>query len=117
MKLTENQLFERVINEVHESSNVTVALNENCEYIAVNSVACNYLGIEASTLLGKSALDLYPEITASLNHRNILKALSGLSLDNQRIESRKGHILLTSYRPFSHNGAVKAIIISGKIPR
>lgn len=66
MKLTENQLFERVINEVHESSNVTVALNENCEYIAVNSVACNYLGIEASTLLGKSALDLYPEITASL---------------------------------------------------
>ncbi|MBI3520603.1 MAG: PAS domain-containing protein [Bacteroidetes bacterium] len=116
MTLTENQLYERVIKEVHESPNITVALNENCEYIAVNSVACDYLEMKANMLLGKSALDLYPEITASLNHRNILKALSGHSLDNQRVESRKGHILRTSYRPFSLDGTVKAIVISGKLP-
>src|SRR4051812_46305736 len=102
--------YKEIIQRVMDSPHISVAVDEKIQYIAVNDVACTYLKIKSTDLLGKSALDLYPEIIASKNHRNMLKALSGLSLDDELIESRMGDLLVTSYRPFFMEGQVKAII-------
>jgi len=96
---------------------ISVAVDAKIQYIAVNDAACAHLNIKPGDLIGKSALDIYPEIIASENHRNILKALSGESIDGELIESRAGALLLTSYRPVFLEESVKAIILTGIVQK
>jgi hypothetical protein len=103
-----------VIAEVKGNENICVALDEQLEYIAISDTACRYLCVKAENLLGKNMLEVYPEITASRNHRNILKAFSGVTIKNEPIESRMGDLLLTSYNPVLSAGCVIAVIVCGK---
>jgi len=102
-----------VVKEVMASPDFSVAVDEKIQYIAVNDVTCEYLNIKPEDLLGKNALDIYPEIIASKNHRNILKAISGESIEGELIESRTGGLFITSYRPVFMDEQVKAIILTG----
>jgi PAS domain S-box-containing protein len=111
--MADQDFYQEVIKEVMSCPDISVAVDDKIKYIAVNEAACRHLSIKPDDLLGKSALDLYPEIIASKNHRNILKALSGHSIEGELIESRAGALLLTSYRPVIMDEQVKAIILTG----
>jgi hypothetical protein len=117
MRESSDSKLNEVINEVNDSSNICVAVDTTLKYIAVNETACGYLRVEPGNILGKYMLELYPEITASRNHRNILKALSGLPVNNEPIESRMGDLLLTSYKPVKSGERIIAVIVCGKLQR
>lgn len=113
---THTDLFqELVINTVNESDKICVAVDEHLNYIALNNVACSYLKIPPDDLIGKCAIQVFPEIIASRNHRNILRALSGKFIESDLVESRKGDILKTSYTPVFIDNQVKAVILQATV--
>ena len=113
---TQTDLFQDlVIKPVLESDQICVAVDEHLNYIALNKVACSYLNIQPEDLIGKCAIQVFPEIIASRNHRNILRALSGKIIEADLVESRKGDILKTSYLPVFIEGQVKAVILQATV--
>ena len=104
-----------VIKPVLESDQICVAFDEHLNFIVLNKVACSYLNIQPEDLIGKCAIQVFPEIIASRNHRNILRALSGKFIDADLVESRMGDILQTSYRPVFMQGQVKAVILKATV--
>ena len=113
---TQTDLFQDlVIKPVLESDQICVAFDEHLNFIVLNKVACSYLNIQPEDLIGKCAIQVFPEIIASRNHRNILRALSGKFIDADLVESRMGDILQTSYRPVFMQGQVKAVILKATV--
>jgi PAS domain-containing protein len=110
-----NEFRVQVATEVAGSKNICVAIDKELHYLAFNEAACAYLKIRAADLLGKSALQVYPEIIASRNHRNILRALSGEVIVDDLVESRMGNILKASYRPVFVNKEVQAVILDATV--
>lgn len=110
-------ILQSVIKHVNSSSFISVALNDQLVYIAINSIACAYLKLEPKDIVGKAVLEKYPEVTASKNHRNILTAFSGETIENELIESRMGDTLITSYKPYLYRNKVVAVVVKGKKSR
>ncbi len=110
-----DQFYDQVISDVMKSKDICVAVDEHLNYIALNQVAFTYLHIKQDDLLGKNAIQVFPEIIASRNHRNILKALSGKFIAGELIESRMGDILETSYTPVIFDKEVKAVILNATL--
>ena len=110
-----DHFLELVINTVNASNEICVAVDEHLNYIALNKLACSYLMIQPEDLLGKCAIQVFPEIIASRNHRNILRALSGKFIESDLVESRKGDILKTSYTPVFIENEVKAVILQASL--
>lgn len=106
-----DQFDELIIKTVLSSDKICVAVDDHLNYIAINKVACDYLNIPPENLIGKCAIQVFPEIIASRNHRNILRALSGKFIESDLVESRKGDILKTSYTPVLIDQQVKAVIL------
>ncbi len=111
------KILKQVLNHVNSSPYISVALNDKLIYIAINSIACSYLHLENKDIIGQAALEKYPEVIASKNHRNILTALSGATIENELIESRMGDTLITSYKPYLYKNKVVAVVIEGKKSR
>ena len=79
------------------------------------ALACSYLKIKPETLVGKSAVQVYPEIIASKNHRNMLRAHSGVKIPEDFVETRMGDIVKVSYTPVVIDKEVKAVILNAVI--
>jgi hypothetical protein len=114
-KYTVEDFYEGVTREVMECSDICVAVDEHLSYIALNEVACQYLGIQAEAFIGISAIQKFPEIIASRNHRNMLRALSGEVIESDLVESRVGDVLRTSYTPVLAGKEVKAVILRATV--
>ena len=112
---TVEDFYDDVTREVMESNDICVAVDEHLTYIALNEVACRYLCIQADDLVGISAIQRFPEIIASRNHRNMLRALSGDVIESDLVESRMGDILETSYTPVYSGKEVKAVILRASV--
>ena len=108
---TVEDFYNEVTREVMQSSDICVAVDEHLTYIALNDVACQYLRIQPDMLIGISAIEKFPEIIASRNHRNMLRALSGEMIESDLVESRMGDMLQTSYSPVYSGKEVKAVIL------
>lgn len=115
VEFSADPIYNTVIAEVEKSKDITVAVDENLNYIAVNETACAYLKVKPEALLGKSAIQLYPEIIASRNHRNMLRARSGEYIPADLVESRMGDILKTSYTPVIIAGEVRGVILNATL--
>jgi PAS domain-containing protein len=112
---TVENFYDEVTREVMECLDICVAIDEHLAYIALNEVACQYLGIEAEDLIGISAIEKFPEIIASRYHRNMLRALSGEMIESDLVESRVGDVLRTSYTPVLAGTEVKAVILRATV--
>ena len=110
-----DQFQELVINTVNTSDQICVAVDEHLNYIALNMQACSYINIEPGELVGKCAIQVFPEIIASRNHRNILRALSGKFIEGDLVTGRKGDILKTSYTPIFIDNQVRAVILQATV--
>jgi PAS domain-containing protein len=112
---TGGEFHKEVIWNVTNSPDICVAIDQQLYCLALNEMACSYLNIKPEDLLGKSALQVYPEIVASRNHRNILKALTGIPIISDLVESRKGDILRASYQPVFVDNEVRAVILNAVV--
>jgi PAS domain-containing protein len=112
---TVDQFHKEVAATVHASHDICVAIDEQLNYIAFNDKACKYLRIKATDMIGRSALQVYPDIVASRNHRNILRAISGITIPLDLVESRMGDILKASYTPVFVEKEVKAVILNAVV--
>jgi hypothetical protein len=116
MLATQTDLFvELVLNTVLSNDQICIAPDEHLNYIALNKPASAYLNIQPEALPGKCALQVFPEIIASRNHRNILRALTGIFIETDLVESRQGDILKTSYTPICIDQQVKAVILEATL--
>ena len=100
---------------VNKNTGISTAVDADLTYVAINEVACNYLKLTPEALLGKVAIEVFPEVIASRNHRNILRAMSGIKIDSDLVESRMGDILDVSYTPVWVNKEVKAVILNATV--
>jgi hypothetical protein len=112
---TADDFYQSVTHQVMQSQDICVAVDEHLAYIALNEVACSYLNIHSADLIGVPAIERYPEIIASRNHRNILRALNGEVIESDLVESRMGDILQTSYTPVYAGKEVKAVILRATV--
>jgi hypothetical protein len=105
-------IYDFVCNEVHSKTDVAVALDSHLNYLCLNQRACEQLQREESELLGKNIVESFPSMIASRNHRNLLKAVSGMTIKDEVVEGATGHRYLASYEPLIIEGKVNAIIVT-----
>jgi hypothetical protein len=112
---TNENWLDSVVETVNSNEGISVAIDKQLTCIALNDTACQYLKIRPTDLLGKIAIEVYPEIIASRNHRNILRAMSGIHIPSDLVESRMGDILESSYTPVVVDREVKAVILNARM--
>ena len=91
-----------------------VTFDAHLNFREVNEVTCEYLANDADDLIGKSILDLYPGMTASKNHRNLLKALSGETIKDIILSHVSDLKLETTYVPVITGNRVTGISVTAK---
>lgn len=95
-----------------ESSKIAVVLDQDLVYLAANSKACERLGCKEDDLIGRNILDIYPQMIASENHRNLLSALDGKTIT--AIIHTAGVLFEVLYCPFLFNEKVEGIFVVAK---
>lgn len=68
---------------------------------------------EADSLIGKNILALFPYITGTKNHLNLLKASQGETVHDV-IEGMNGAQFNCTYRPILDKGATSCIVVKSK---
>ena len=96
---------------IMESNNISIFFDQNLCYKIVNNAACEHIQMKAKELLNKNILDLFPEIVASANHRNLLRALDGLSI-RTTVPDRNGKLFKCRYKPIYQNGKVLGVLVT-----
>jgi len=103
-------LLKLVIENIDD---IVVVFDADLNYLIVNDAACNLLQMQKHKLIGKNLLELFPNLTASNSHRQLLHALSGKTTMDARSEgtfTREGAKYTTSYHPLKNKGMVFAIL-------
>jgi PAS domain-containing protein len=103
-----------LVNEVMHAKGVSAIFDSKLNYLLVNKATCDELDKTASDLIGRSIIDLFPNIIASANHRNLLKALNGETILNYEIESLKGKRFLVSYIPVKEKDKIIGVLTKAK---
>lgn len=106
-----NELLEGALNT---SGDIIVVLDRNLNYILANETACKILNRSSSDLIGKCIIDLYPQIIASKNHRNLLSALSGHTIEEDIPAADGAKFYSTLYKPLKIDGKVMGIVVKSK---
>lgn len=113
MKTASHSLSNAFLAESARSSDIVVVFDSGLNYVYVNHAACIQLDRKPEQLIGKSIIDLYPEIIASRNHRSLLRAFQGETLHGV-IESRKASFFETFYEPVFAGGQVVRVIVRAR---
>jgi PAS domain-containing protein len=101
-------LIPTFINSVLNRKEISVLFDVNLRYVLVNDTACNYLNKRSEELIGKTIMDLYPQLLTSQNLRNLIKAAKGNELMDV-IEDREGTLYATVYQPLLKNKEVRYV--------
>jgi hypothetical protein len=103
-------LSREIVHSVMSDKDIAVLFDDELKYSLINSAACKQLNRTSESLMGKCILDLYPEITASENHRNLLRALEG-DIVNEVIPGSRGEYFRSIYRPVSFLGKITHVLV------
>jgi PAS domain-containing protein len=107
-------LFSDDFIRAHErSAEIVAAFDTHLYYVFVNEAACKQLNSEPQSLLGKNIIELYPQMIASRNHRNLLRALDGKTI-RDLIDGPAGQCFESIYTPVLKNGKVSYVIVKAK---
>src|SRR5688572_27148446 len=101
---SKHRFSETFISESIEKTTIVAAFDQELRYMFLNPAACKHMNAEPESLLGKSIIDVYPDIIASRNHRNLLRALEG-EVIHDIIEGRFGHRMESHYEPVFEKNA------------
>jgi PAS domain S-box-containing protein len=97
--------------ETRKEQDICIVLDKELKYVFANAAACRQLGKSEEQLTGKSILDPYPQIIASRNHRNMLRALSGIRINDPALEGPDGYSFRTEYKPLISSGKVMGLLV------
>ena len=103
-------IFNVVINNIDD---VVAIFDVDLNYLTVNTATCKLLNKQKHELEGKNLLELFPNLTASNSHRELLHAFSGEKVVDVLSEgtfTRAGAKYLTSYYPLKKDGTVYAVL-------
>lgn len=100
-----------LINAVLSEKDIAVLFDDHLNYVAVNETICRHLNMKRDELVGRCVLDLFPDIIASTNHRNMLRALDGEAILNYKLIGRNGVPFTITYIPVHPDGYVKGIVL------
>lgn len=97
---------------------MTVVFDLKLNYRFANAAACVYLQRSNDELIGNSLVDVFPEMIASKSHRNILKAITGETIDNQLIEEQDGNYFRSTFAPIiEENSIIGVLVLMKKVDR
>jgi PAS domain-containing protein len=114
MKTANIEDIYRFVTNESLANDIAVAFDRNLHYISLNQNACRLLQKDEHELIGKCMTDLFPSVIASRNHRNMLKAATGIRIQNDVVESVTGSRFIVSYEPFLIDRQVQAIFVRAK---
>lgn len=97
-----------------QSKDITAVFDRELNYLLINEAGCRQLQQPPEKLVGNCILDLYPQIIASENHRNLLRAVAGESVKNILIQDGRGGYFKTWYRPILRDKQVVAVIATAR---
>jgi len=106
-----NELLEGALGA---NDDITLVFDRNLNYIMANENACKALNRPSSDLLGKCIIDLYPETIASKNHRNLLSALSGHTIEDGISAANGSTFYSALYKPIKIDGQVMGVLVKSK---
>jgi PAS domain-containing protein len=104
----------QIIQTVLSAPDIAILFDNQLNYVALNDNACRHFDRKKEELLGRCVLDIYPDIIASANHRNMLRALDGEAILNCRVTGRTGILFNISYIPVFPEGSVKGILLNAQ---
>lgn len=114
MKKSSHRSPEGSVTFDKKTDEIVVVFDRNLNYLETNEAACAHLKMTPAELIGKNVLDLFPDLIASKNHRNLLRALGGEILRNMIVESRMGQRFKITYTPLVKEGLVSAILVNAR---
>ena len=92
------------------TTDIVAIFDRYLRYVYLNEPGCRVLNVSLSDIVGHCILEMYPHIIASSNHRNLLKCLSGETI-NAIITGREGHHFATLYRPVYIDEQIEGIFV------
>ena len=92
------------------TTDVVAIFDRHLRYVYLNEPGCRVLNVSPRDVLGHCIIEIYPHIIASANHRNLLKCLSGETI-NAIITGREGGHFATLYRPVHMNERIEGIFV------
>jgi hypothetical protein len=87
-----------------------VVFDKELNYLKLNKAACEHLKVKPADIIGKNILSVYPDVVASKNHRNLLKALNGLIV-NDFLKGRLGDDFHAFYKPIMKEEQVIGVFV------
>lgn len=112
------KLAEQILGIILDDSEYVIAiLDSELNYIFANPATCHLLRKQKHELEGKNMLELFPNLTASKSHRDLLKTLSGETIIDAISEgtfTKAGAKYVSSYYPLKDKGKVVAILVITK---
>lgn len=103
-----------LVNTILSEKEIAVLFDDRLNYVAASAPAILHLKKTAQELIGRCILDVFPDVIASANHRNLLRALEGESIMNVRLIARNGVPFIATYIPVYPDGYVKGIVVYGR---
>ncbi len=97
-----------------ECDDPVYCFDENLHFVLVNKAGCEHLGKSADQLIDHGMLDVFPQMTSSKNHRNLLRALGGTSIADDFIESSFGPLFQCTYTPLIKNSKVSGVLLKAR---
>lgn len=101
---------ESLVKEILNSRSTVILFDTKLNYAVVNETACEQLNKDASELIGKNILDVFPDAIASGIHRSLLRALHGETIRENIISilsNKRFHVL---YEPVYVNGKIAGVL-------
>jgi PAS domain-containing protein len=101
--ITHASLLAGIDSDYRDAKDIVTVFDKSLNYLFVNKATCIRLSKKPYELIGENLLELYPEVTASENHRNLLRAINGEILSNRLIRGKDGFLFTTHYEPLIRN--------------
>lgn len=103
-----------LVNTILSEKEIAVLFDDQLNFVAASAPALLHLQQREDELIGRCVLDVFPDVIASANHRNLLRALEGESIMNVRLVARNGIPFIATYIPVYPDGYVKGIVVYGR---
>lgn len=103
-----------LIEAIRKTDDIAVLFDEQLNYVALNDAAFIHMQRTSEELIGRCILDLFPDVIASSNHRNLLRALSGETIINSRLKGRLGDEFIATYMPVFFENSIIGIAVNAQ---
>lgn len=98
---------------IDDTTYVVAIFDIHLNYLVANDAACSLLSKERDELEGKNMLHIFPALTASVSHKNLLIATSGTPVFNVFSDghvTKDGAKFISNYYPLKDGNETYAVV-------